>query len=69
MPKTEEKASPWETEKPKTYKISYKCSNCGSTFDKNIPKGTKAHGNGGECPYCGIIDADDPYDPFKVIPR
>lgn len=41
-----------------TYTMQYTCSNCGTSFDKKIPKGKLARGNGGKCPYCETEDKD-----------
>lgn len=39
-----------------TYKMEYVCRNCGTAFQKDIPKGDGSQGKGGECPYCGTQD-------------
>jgi len=40
-----------------TYDMNYKCFNCNTQFVKSIPKGKKAEGAGGKCPYCDIEDS------------
>lgn len=36
------------------YLIEYECANCGNRFQKQVRKGTAAHGQGGVCPNCGV---------------
>ena len=38
------------------YLIEFRCANCGQTFEKQIRKGTPAHGQAGPCPNCGVRD-------------
>ena len=39
-----------------TYKMRFRCCNCGAEFVKDVLKGIRASGMGGKCPYCGIND-------------
>lgn len=43
-----------------TYKMKYTCSNCGTSFENDVPMGQRASGKGGKCPYCGIKDNVSP---------
>jgi len=45
-----------------TYFMRYRCCNCGKEFDRVLLKGTKALGQGGECPHCGVKDYLDDGD-------
>jgi DNA-directed RNA polymerase subunit RPC12/RpoP len=38
------------------YTMEYTCSNCGASFQRQVPKGEVAWGKGGTCPYCGCVD-------------
>jgi DNA-directed RNA polymerase subunit RPC12/RpoP len=42
-----------------TYTISYRCTNCGAIYEKEVQKGLTAEGRGGECPTCGIHDGEE----------
>ena len=35
-----------------TYSMEFRCRNCGTVYSVCIPKGEKALGKGGICPYC-----------------
>ena len=39
-----------------TYEMEFHCTNCGNKYLVFIPKGEKAIGHGGTCPYCGQKD-------------
>jgi len=47
------------------YTVEFICSNCGSKFKKNLPKGIVAEGHGGTCPNCGV--SEQQAGCFKVI--
>ena len=36
------------------YKMTYRCANCGHSYDVEVRKGTAAKGAGGTCPNCGV---------------
>lgn len=38
------------------YRMEFICSNCGTSFTRDIKKGERAKGKGNECPYCGYWD-------------
>lgn len=48
------------------YEVTFKCLNCGHTFDRKIPKGTVSEGKGGSCPNCGI-DKNEPSNLHEMI--
>lgn len=45
-----------------TYNMEFICKNCGTKIIREVPKGERAQGKGGECPYCGT--KDNMYSPF-----
>lgn len=52
-----------------TYIMSYRCHNCNMRFQKGVPMGVRAIGQGGCCPYCGVRDYldDDGTNTHKVL--
>jgi DNA-directed RNA polymerase subunit RPC12/RpoP len=38
------------------YLMKFRCANCGHQFEKEVRKGTPAHGQAGPCPNCGVRD-------------
>lgn len=38
------------------YLMNFECANCGHKFERQIRKGTPAHGQAGICPNCGVRD-------------
>ena len=47
----------------KSYKMTFICSNCGTSYSRDVPFGESSKGKGGKCPYCGT--EDHPLNPFK----
>ena len=49
------------------YKITYRCPNCGTKFQKGVQKGLIAKGQAGECPTCGVVDGKAGVGNFEVL--
>lgn len=49
------------------YTIKFQCSNCYSSFDKKVKKGTPAKGQGGSCPVCGCEDGQEGVGEFIIV--
>jgi len=49
------------------YLMNFQCANCGNQFDKQIRKGTPAHGQAGICPNCGVRDNMSGVGQHKII--
>ena len=49
------------------YLITFQCANCGERFEKQVRKGTPAHGQAGICPNCGVRDSTSGVGQHKVI--
>lgn len=50
-----------------TYKMKFRCTNCGLIFEREVQKGLPALGKGGECPHCGLVDGKPGVGHFTVI--
>jgi len=49
------------------YLMNFECSNCGHRFQKQVRKGTPAHGQAGPCPNCGVRENMPGVGQHKVI--
>ena len=49
------------------YLMNFQCANCGNQFDRQIRKGTPAHGQAGPCPKCGVRDNVAGVGQHKII--
>lgn len=41
-----------------TYTMEFMCSNCGTSFEHDVPIGKPARFRGGACPYCNVMDCE-----------
>lgn len=56
------------------YRVKFKCPNCGTIFDREIPEGQAARGNAGTCPNCKcnentvVRETGQKLGRFEVVP-
>jgi len=49
------------------YRITYRCTNCGTLFEKDLKKGTIAEKAKSSCPYCDAVSGASTVGYFPVI--
>lgn len=49
------------------YRAWYRCTNCGTIFQFDLQKGTKATDMKGECPECGVKSGSANIGVFPII--